>query len=160
MNRRIKEFLEKLVQEFREKLPSIHSIVLFGSLGRGEEKRVGDMDLIFVMDTDLPFTKRIDLLGQIYDDFVEKEENRELLKGYFLNFQPIVYTKAEIVDTPPLLIDVLEDGVILYDDGTMEGKLREIRMKLKRLGARRIWKGKYWFWELWPDIKPGQVFEI
>jgi hypothetical protein len=31
---------------------------------------------------------------------------------------------------------------------------------LEQLGARRIWRGNAWFWDLKPDYRPGEVFEL
>lgn len=50
---------------------------------------------------------------------------------------------------------------ILYDRGRfLEGALDGLRARLARLGARRIWRGKAWFWDLKPDYRPGEVFDL
>lgn len=35
-----------------------------------------------------------------------------------------------------------------------------LRARLSQLGARRIWRGNAWYWELKPDLKPGEVFAL
>lgn len=61
----------------------------------------------------------------------------------------------------PLFLDLIEDAVILFDrDGFFAGILERFRKRLQELGARRIWKGDWWYWELKPDYKPGEIFEI
>ncbi|MBI2219306.1 MAG: hypothetical protein HYU51_18665 [Candidatus Rokubacteria bacterium] len=34
------------------------------------------------------------------------------------------------------------------------------RARLSALGARRIWRGSAWYWELKPDLKPGEVIAL
>jgi hypothetical protein len=31
---------------------------------------------------------------------------------------------------------------------------------LAHLGARRVWLGNAWYWDLKPDYRPGDVFEL
>jgi len=66
-----------------------------------------------------------------------------------------------LADTPPLLLDVTEDGIILYDDGLMANKLRELRERLQALGSKRVrTRSGKWYWILKPDIKPGEIVQI
>ena len=61
----------------------------------------------------------------------------------------------------PLFLDMTEDARILYDrDGFLERAFVDLESRLERLGARRIWRGNAWYWDLKPDYTPGEVFEI
>jgi hypothetical protein len=61
----------------------------------------------------------------------------------------------------PLFLDMTEDARILFDEeGFFAAVLERLRKRLKELGARRVWKGNVWYWELKPDYKPGDVFEL
>ena len=74
---------------------------------------------------------------------------------------PVFKTPAEIEHGSPLLFDMVEDARILTDrDGYLEAVLGRLRYRLRELGARRIWRGNAWFWDLKPDYKPGEIFEI
>ncbi|MFB3904718.1 MAG: hypothetical protein ACE15E_14805 [Acidobacteriota bacterium] len=42
----------------------------------------------------------------------------------------------------------------------MTRQLRDLKDRLARLGARRVWQGNAWHWDLKPDYKPGDVFEL
>lgn len=56
---------------------------------------------------------------------------------------------------------MLEDARIVYDrDGFLQKAFDEFSVSLSRLGARRIWRDTSWYWDLKPDYKPGEVFEI
>ncbi len=50
---------------------------------------------------------------------------------------------------------------IVFDrDGFLRGALDAFAARLAHLGARRIWRGEHWFWDLKPDYQPGDVFEL
>jgi len=38
--------------------------------------------------------------------------------------------------------------------------LSDFRERLDRLGARKVFQGDRWYWDLKPDYKPGEIFEI
>jgi hypothetical protein len=162
----VRPLLESLLGEVAASLQAnlrIRSIVLFGSLARGEERKRSDIDLIVVSD-DFPesYSARLDLLRPIFQDVKRKESYLQLLnKGYRFSFSAVPYRSRDLDDTPPLLLDVTEDGVILHDDGLMRRKLTELREKLRALGSKRVWTrtGK-WYWVLKPDLKPGEIIKI
>lgn len=53
------------------------------------------------------------------------------------------------------------DARILVDrDGFLQDALQGLRKRLDELGARRIWRGNAWHWDLKPDYRPGEVFEL
>ena len=54
-----------------------------------------------------------------------------------------------------------EDARILVDrGGFFAAALEDLRTRLRRLGARRVWRGAEWYWDLKPDYRPGEIFEI
>ena len=56
---------------------------------------------------------------------------------------------------------MVDDARILLDRGDFfQRELNGLRERLARLGARRIWKGNAWYWDLKPDYKAGEEFEI
>jgi hypothetical protein len=56
---------------------------------------------------------------------------------------------------------MLEDGRVLIDSsGVWKRYLEDFRQRLERLGARKIYEGDSWYWDLNPDYKRGEVFEI
>jgi hypothetical protein len=51
--------------------------------------------------------------------------------------------------------------VLLHDrQGFFAAILDRVRSSLRRLGSRRIWSGRSWYWDLNPDFRPGDSFEI
>ena len=158
--------LKKLVKLFcellRKRIPFLKSIVIFGSIARGEEKRVSDLDLILVSDSfpENP-SEAINTVVKVFKELKETAGYKELVKkGYFLNIDPVAYRPEDLEVFPPLLLDVVEDGILLYDDGFMEIKLKELKERLERLGAKKIKTKKGWYWDLKPGSKFGEVIEI
>lgn len=82
-------------------------------------------------------------------------------EGIHTRLWPVFKTPFEVEKGSPLFLDMLEDGRILLDrDGLFGGILDRLKKRLGEMGARRIWRGKAWYWDLKPDYEPGEVFEI
>lgn len=65
--------------------------------------------------------------------------------------------------TPQALLplDLVEDAVILFDpDGFFASVLDRLKSRLKELGSVRRRMGKTRYWELKPDLRPGEIFEL
>jgi len=158
----IRFVLEDVSTCLRERL-KVRSIVLFGSVARGEHGQRSDIDIIVVSDA-FPesYSARLDLLRPIFREVKSRGSYLQLLKaGYRFSFSAVPYRPEDLAETPPLLLDVSEDGIILYDDGLMRQKLAELKERMQALGSKRIRTrtGK-WYWVLKPDLKPGEIIEI
>jgi len=80
--------------------------------------------------------------------------------GGFL-ISPIYKTPEEASRLVPLYLDMVEDARLLHDrDGFFAGVLADLRRRLERLGSRRVSFKGGWYWDLKPDARPGEVFEI
>ncbi len=74
---------------------------------------------------------------------------------------PVFKTPEEAEAGSPLFLDMVQDARLLYDrDGFFAKRLAGLRRRLAELGAKRIWRGNVWYWDLKPDYKPGEVFEL
>lgn len=162
VRKEITELLQWLVERVEQAL-TLNSLVLFGSYARGEEMPESDLDIL-VISEDFPerFTKRFDVLRPFLKEAKLHPAYRRMReKGFYLQFSPIPYRPEELEETPPLLLDLVEDGVIIKDDGTFSRKMDELRKKLKELGAKRLMTSKgNRYWVLKPQIRRGEVIEI
>lgn len=137
------------------------SLAVFGSVGRGAMRLDSDIDLLIVADP-LPSGR----LARVQDFTpVRKALEATLMSarkaGIQTRWAPLFKTPAEIALHPPIILDMTEDTRILYDrDGFLNNQLDGLRARLKELGARRVWKGEFWWWDLKPDYKPGEVFAL
>lgn len=137
------------------------SIVLFGSVARGDARPSSDIDLLIIAD-ELPagqFARKRLLTAA--DAAFEAALTAAEAKGIDARLARIVRTPREAARVVPLYLDLTEDAVLLYDrDGFFAAVLDRVRAALRKLGARRLWHGTTWSWDLKPDFKPGDVIEI
>lgn len=134
------------------------SLVVFGSAGRGTARPDSDLDLVLVASS-LP-----DGRMRRVEEFeaVEKRLPALLPRGVEApHLSPVFKTPEEVGHGSPLFLDMTEDARILRDqEGVFGRELDRLRRRLDELGAQRIWRGNAWYWDLKPDYRPGEVFEL
>lgn len=162
----LKEHFENLAMELLEACrrhygKRLVSVVLYGSAGRGTHGPDSDLDVLIVAEA-LPRGR----LARV-EEFVPVEaalgpslsEMRSC--GFSTEVSPVLKTPEEVAAGSPLFLDMTEDARILYDrEGFFAAALKRLRARLKALGSRRIWCGNAWYWDLKPDYKPGEEFEL
>ncbi|MDI6755700.1 MAG: nucleotidyltransferase domain-containing protein [Thermodesulfobacteriota bacterium] len=158
-----REFLESLLMkvECRFAPARIIAVALFGSVSRGEAGPYSDIDLLFIHEhiPDDPIKRLVDVILKIR----EKEAYHKLTeKGLFPEPSCIFMTPRELSQNPLILLDIMDHGIMLKDEeGFLAGKIRVLQEKLARMGAYKIvLKDGSWAWDLKPDYKIGEVFEI
>ncbi|MBI5043781.1 MAG: nucleotidyltransferase domain-containing protein [Nitrospirae bacterium] len=137
------------------------SLVVYGSAGRETMRFDSDVDILIIA-RNLPKgrMKRVAEFSKIEDALIQYMEQLKK-KGIYTDISPIFKTPEEAQRGSPLFLDMVDDAKILYDkDGFFAAVLERLRNRLKELGSKRIWKGNAWYWDLKPDYKPGEVFEI
>jgi len=153
----IVESLKRLLKE------NLVSVVLFGSVAREEAGEGSDIDLLVVSKNFGTSGSRFEIFNEVENELIKTKEYRELREKEFGTLiSPIPLTPDEIKTNPPILLDLVTDGKILYDhDDFMACHLRNLRSRLEKIGARKIFLGKgRWYWDLKPDYKLGEVVEI
>ena len=157
---RYDRLIDRLLAELRIQYgPRLVSVAVFGSVGRGTPREGSDVDVLIVV-RDLPRGRS----GRV-DDCLTLERRlapalREAQVGPIpVRLSPVLKTPAEVEHGSPLFLDLVEDARMVYDpDGFLAGYLDGLRDRLRALGSRRIWRGDTWYWDLKPDLKPGEVF--
>lgn len=133
------------------------SIVLYGSVARGDAEPRSDIDLLFVVD-DAPssHTARREPLLRAW------EQHRHTRALPTVTWSFIVKTRDEARVHSPLYLDMVEDAVLLLDrEGFFESVLEEMRDRMRQLGSRRVHlPDGSWYWDLKPDYQFGEVVEI
>lgn len=156
-----KSLLDCFVSLVQEALGDcVVSIVLYGSVARGEARPESDVDVLLVLKEApavyrdrlrplLPILRR--LRGQPCWKGLEAQ-------GIFPSLSLLVLSREEADQNRYLYLDMLEDARILVDrEGFFQHRLKTLRIRLGELGARRIQKNGDWYWDLKPDLAPGEV---
>lgn len=137
------------------------SVVLFGSVARGEAGPYSDIDLLIVIEL-LPAGRfaRKDVLAAL-DPMVDAKLVDLERQGCFHRLCRLIKTKEEAARIVPLYLDLTEDAVLVYDrEGFFAAVLARLRARLQVLGAVRKRMGKVRYWDLNPDWKPGERVEL
>jgi uncharacterized protein len=125
------------------------SVVLYGSVARGEATAESDVDL-FVVARDLPGVLERYGVWEAVDAALGCP-----------NLSVILRTPEEARHTRPLYLDMTEDAVLLVDrGGFFQSVLDRLRARMRELGSvRRRWNG-FVYWELKPGMKLGEDIEL
>ncbi len=137
------------------------SVVIFGSVARGTYREDSDLDVLIIAER-LPLgrMKRVEEFSLIEEKLEPLIESMSK-EGLHTCISAIFKTPEEAKQGSPLFLDLIEDAVILFDrDQFFAGILERLRKRLQELGARRVWRGDWWYWDLKPDYKPGEIFEL
>jgi hypothetical protein len=157
-----RNFSELLSQTLDEQLTSI---VLFGSVARGEATKKSDIDVLVVVKapTDADLIALREQVTELCLDFEAGPEVSALaLRGFAVAIRPIVYPETEALRTHLFYLDLAVDGQILYDpDQFIVTKLAQVRQRMLELGTRREYlTHKRWVWLLKPGMSPGERVEL
>ncbi|MBI4589438.1 MAG: HEPN domain-containing protein [Candidatus Rokubacteria bacterium] len=158
--RRYEELLDRFVVELKATYGSrLVACAVFGSVGRGTPRVGSDIDLLIVA-RGLPrgrFNRVEEFLG--VEARLESALTATESGSPPIALSPVFKSPEEVEAGSPLFLDLVEDARILYDpEHCLTGYLDRLRARLRALGARRHRRGNAWYWELKPDLKPGEVF--
>jgi uncharacterized protein len=139
----------------------LRALAVFGSVGRGTMHRDSDIDLLIVADplppSRLARAREFDHIEQALAPALQWAVER----GVRTRWSPVFKTSEELRAGSPLLLDMVEDARVLQDpDHLLRGVLDRLRQRLHELGARRVWRGNHWYWDLKPDYRPGETFQL
>jgi hypothetical protein len=145
-------FAEVLRKHFGGRLVSV---VLYGSAATGRERPDSDVDLFIVLQGELQGAyRRRSLLDPVHEEWERLHPDSPFLSTLIKN-------PEEAARLTPIYFDMVDRRRLLVDrDGFMERVLEDVKKRLDRLGAKRRQIGKVEYWDLKPDYKPGEIFEI
>jgi len=140
---------------------NLTSVVLFGSVARGEAQPNSDIDLL-VICRELPtgVFRRGEILEPVREKLQSELENL-WEQAYYTDFTEVIRTESEAKRMRLLYLDMTEEALILFDrDGFFAKLLTQVRTQLRKLGAQRKQLGRIHYWDLKPDFQPGEVITL
>ena len=99
--------VQRLLAEFKDE---IHSIVLYGSVARGEATTESDVDVLVITEAPGELKEMFDDVG--YDISLTDGVYIELMFSSTAQFQSLASMGSWFAS------DVIGEGIVLYDDGT------------------------------------------
>lgn len=153
--------LDRFVSLVRQALgQQVLSVVLYGSVARGQARADSDVDLLIILREASPvYYERLQpflqILRRLQAEPVWKNLEAQGLRPYL---SLLILAKEEAEQTRYIYLDMVDEARILVDvGGFFQAKLEALRKRLRELGARRIWQGDTsWYWDLKPDLKKGE----
>jgi predicted nucleotidyltransferase len=148
--------------EALQAFPAIKAIVLYGSVSIGIAKSESDVDLLVLMDSEESVGERIQHLSRVEDSGWTKKE-LDWLDSHeiYTHISILPLTKEEATRFPPILLDILEDGIPIVDDGTFLDIKGTLHPRLVGAGARRVFLSpNEWYWDLAPRLEAGGMHAV
>ena len=158
----LKPLLDVYLAEVRDRLGTdVSAVALYGSVARGQAHAASDIDLFVVHrgERAAVFEVFLEVALQLRDHpLVAALQARDIPTEPY----PVFRSEEELADTPWLLLDVCDHGIILFDTReVLARKLASLRLRLHELGSRRIELADgSWYWDLKPDLRPGEVIAL
>ncbi len=145
-----------------KEIPNLKSLVMYGSVARGTANHDSDVDFLVVVDDGSDPKQVMDALIDL-EGRGRIQREIEWLSKHGMNTHTSVFPmrKSKLEEHPYLLLDIVMDGITLFDDGVFRREAERLRGRLRELGAKRIFvEEDEWFWDLMPNYRLGMVVEV
>jgi predicted nucleotidyltransferase len=148
--------------EIIKSIPYIRSLVVFGSIARGKARRNSDIDLLAIIDGEENLRSAFNLMIRIENEGQTEDELKYLATyGMDTHISILPMSSNRLATHPFILLDIVADGITIYDDRTFRLEAKRMKSRLKELGAVRVFLDKEdWYWDLNPSYSRRAVIEI
>tara|TARA_Y100000588_G_C14143102_1_gene877044 strand:+ start:261 stop:770 length:510 start_codon:yes stop_codon:yes gene_type:complete len=139
------------------------SIVLYGSVARGNARAESDIDLLLVLEEASPiYRERLQAILPILRNLRQTSCWKDLeAQHIFPSPSVVILTRDEAEQNRSLYLDMIGDSQILLDRGNFfQNRLKILQNRLKELGSQKIQRGDGWYWDLKPDLKPDEILVL
>ena len=132
------------------------SIVLYGSVARGEAGPESDVDLLLILrNASSVYHERLQPMLPLLRQLRRQSDWPHLrAEGLVPEINVLILSQEEADQNRLLYLDMIEDARILVDrDNFFRNRLQKLQKRLQELGARKIRQNGSWYWDLIPHLK-------
>lgn len=139
------------------------SVVLYGSVARGTPDVKSDVDILLVIrNAPSLYWKRLRPLLPVLRQ-LQQHPSWETLNA--LGIRPsvnvLILSQAEAREHRPLYLDMMGEAHLLLDRKKFFARhLSKFKARIQALGARKIRHDGTWYWDLKPDLRPGEALRL
>jgi len=163
MKKEYRDLIKKIFKEVKKFYgENLVSFVIFGSVAKETTSPYSDIDLLIV-SKNLPDgrAKRVIEFIENIEKKVEKDVKKLRKKEIFTELSPIIKKPEEIKTGSFLFLDMIEDAIIYYDKNEFfRNYLNTLKEKLKRYGAKKIYKKGGYYWVIKENFNIKEGIEI
>lgn len=141
----IEEYCSGIKNHFRGRLIPI---CLFGSVARGEAKPYSDIDILIVVESlSKDIGMRIKETNHIHEGLKKSEAYLTLRRSNLSGLiSDIFFTPEEVERHPPILLDIIDDGIMFYDRNSfLSNELKIMNERLEAYKAQKVKTEKGYF---------------
>ncbi len=158
-----KPLIHKFLVDIKDKYKdNLISIVLFGSVVRGNGRKESDIDLLVILDdtSDIYY----DRLKPLVDIELKMRESavyeRYIKEGVMPCFSYLVFSIKEAEENHYVFLDMVEEAIILYDKNNyFKRRLSVFSERLSTMGSKKLsLEDGSWYWDLKSDLRMGDEF--
>ncbi|MEM2878909.1 MAG: nucleotidyltransferase domain-containing protein [Candidatus Hadarchaeales archaeon] len=143
----MRRYFELLIERLGDRL---RSLVLFGSVARGDWRKDSDIDLLVIAEGSEDPIRALDELVEVELELRKAPEySRALAEGFYPKIQHYPLSPPDLGKMPRILLDAVADGIVIYDRGEFRETAERLRARLMESNSYRVelMNGR-WFWVL------------
>ncbi|MFZ6017747.1 MAG: nucleotidyltransferase domain-containing protein [Nitrospirota bacterium] len=129
-----------------------------------QANKQSDIDLLIILkEAPQAYYKRLQPILEVREGLSRRSSYRKFERdGLYPYLSFLVLTEEESNENRYIFLDMIDSSIILFDRADFfKKRLDEIKVRLRELGAKRVLlEDGSWYWDLKPDLVPGEVFEL